>query len=103
MSRNTLLIIDPQIDFHPGGSLAVNGADEDSGRTANFIASNIHNIDQIVVTLDTHHVSKLPSIAKFDRFTTSSWLGVLLLSFNYICFIFPVFFRKITLLMESFG
>ena len=55
---NILLIIDPQNDFHPGGSLAVNGANEDSERTADFIMANINKIDEIVVTLDTHHVNK---------------------------------------------
>lgn len=52
-----LLIIDPQIDFHPGGSLAVAGAIEDSERIAQFIQRNIRNIDEIYVTLDSHHAS----------------------------------------------
>ena len=51
----TLLIIDPQLDFHGGGSLAVPGADEDAARTATLIESNMEAIDQIVITLDTHH------------------------------------------------
>lgn len=55
--RNKLLIIDPQIDFHPGGSLAVTGANEDSARIAQLIAANVDEIDEIIVTLDTHHVS----------------------------------------------
>jgi len=53
--RITLLIIDPQLDFHSGGSLAVPGADEDAQRTAALIESNMQSIDQIVITLDTHH------------------------------------------------
>jgi nicotinamidase-related amidase len=57
MTKVTLLIIDPQVDFHPGGSLAVAGADEDSKRIADFIDNNIDNIDEIYVTLDTHHAS----------------------------------------------
>lgn len=62
-----LLIIDPQIDFHPEGgegalyhargSLAVEGANEDSSRIASFIQDHIHCIDDIFVTLDSHHVS----------------------------------------------
>ncbi len=51
-----LLIIDPQVDFHGGGSLAVNGADGDSERIATFIRSNVKNIDEIIVTMDSHHV-----------------------------------------------
>jgi hypothetical protein len=73
----TLLIIDPQCDFHPEGgpkddkgeydkkngmyhpegSLAVKGANEDSERIANMIYANMHDIVEIYVTLDTHHVS----------------------------------------------
>jgi hypothetical protein len=51
-----LLIIDPQVDFHPGGNLAVVGANEDSARLAEFIHSNVDKIDEIFVTLDSHQV-----------------------------------------------
>ncbi len=54
--KNILLIIDPQIDFHPGGSLAVAGANEDTERIAAFINRHISAIDEIYVTLDSHHV-----------------------------------------------
>ena len=56
-NKNILLIIDPQVDFHPGGSLAVQGANEDSARIASLISENIQDIDEIYVTLDSHHVS----------------------------------------------
>ena len=55
-----LLIIDPQVDFHPGGSLAIATANDDSQRIADLIRANITSITQIVVTLDTHqplHIS----------------------------------------------
>lgn len=51
----TLIIIDPQNDFHAGGSLAVPGADEDAVRLADWIGRNAAKIDSIVITLDTHH------------------------------------------------
>jgi Amidases related to nicotinamidase len=61
----TLLIIDPQRDFHEGGSLAVPNASADAKRIASFIRSSItrtkptgpfqSKIDRIVVTLDSHH------------------------------------------------
>jgi nicotinamidase/pyrazinamidase len=54
MSLGTLLIIDPQVDFHGGGSLAVPGADEDSARIAGLIDSFGPEISEIIVTLDTH-------------------------------------------------
>jgi nicotinamidase/pyrazinamidase len=50
-----LFIIDPQVDFHEGGSLAVAGANGDSERIAGLIMKNIQNIDHIYVSLDSHH------------------------------------------------
>jgi len=50
----TLLIIDPQNDFHPGGTLAIPTADSDAERIARFIRANADRIDEIVVTLDSH-------------------------------------------------
>jgi nicotinamidase-related amidase len=50
----TLLIIDPQNDFHPGGSLAIQSAGEDARRIASFIRTRTHDIDRIVITLDSH-------------------------------------------------
>lgn len=49
-----LLIIDPQADFHEGGSLAVTGATADSARTARMINDHLNEIHQISVTLDSH-------------------------------------------------
>jgi nicotinamidase-related amidase len=54
-TKTILLIIDPQIDFHPGGSLGVPGADGDSARIAAFINDNLDQIDEIYVSLDSHH------------------------------------------------
>lgn len=50
-----LLIIDPQKDFHEGGSLAVSGADEDTKRLTAMIYKYMHKFSQINVTLDSHH------------------------------------------------
>lgn len=54
-TKNVLFIIDPQNDFHPGGSLGVPGANEDSARIAEFIKTNVDKIDEIYVSLDSHH------------------------------------------------
>lgn len=52
-----LMIIDPQNDFcSPRGSLFVPGADEDNERLAHWILENKEEIDQIIVTLDSHYV-----------------------------------------------
>ncbi|KAL3777789.1 hypothetical protein ACHAWO_005816 [Cyclotella atomus] len=51
----TLLLIDIQNDFHPGGSLAIPSANTDAERTASFIKRNALSIDRIVATLDSHH------------------------------------------------
>ena len=65
--KNILLIIDPQIDFHPQGgemgtpmyhppgSLAVQGANEDSERITALITNYIDKWDQIIVSMDTHN------------------------------------------------
>ena len=50
----TLLIIDPQNDFHPGGSLAIQSAGDDARRIATFIKTRTHDISRIVITLDSH-------------------------------------------------
>ncbi len=51
------LIIDPQNDFaHPQGNLFVKGADKDSERLAAMIKRHQSKIDDIHVTLDTHHL-----------------------------------------------
>lgn len=55
--KNAFLIIDAQVDFcHPGGALFVPGAQQDIERIAKLIRHHADQIDQIVVTLDTHHV-----------------------------------------------
>ena len=57
MFKVDLLIIDPQIDFcDPNGSLYVNGADKDMERLANFIVRTGNKLNDIHVTLDTHHL-----------------------------------------------
>lgn len=57
LGGTALLIVDPQMDFHEGGSLAVPGATADAERIARFITDHSDDIDELVVTLDTHHVS----------------------------------------------
>eukprot|EP00814_Leptocylindrus_danicus_P002151 CAMPEP_0116003462 /NCGR_PEP_ID=MMETSP0321-20121206/68_1 /TAXON_ID=163516 /ORGANISM="Leptocylindrus danicus var. danicus, Strain B650" /LENGTH=289 /DNA_ID=CAMNT_0003471671 /DNA_START=156 /DNA_END=1025 /DNA_ORIENTATION=- len=59
MSGTTLFLIDVQVSFHPGGSLAIPTADEDAERIAKLIKASINSsgstIDRIVVSLDSHH------------------------------------------------
>jgi len=50
-----LFIIDPQVDFHEGGSLAVSGAIQDSKKIIKLLKNFRDHIERIVVTLDTHH------------------------------------------------
>mmetsp|Transcript_30545 Transcript_30545/g.42038 ORF Transcript_30545/g.42038 Transcript_30545/m.42038 type:complete len:1359 (-) Transcript_30545:23-4099(-) len=66
IKKNVLLIIDPQIDFHPEGgepgtrwyhppgALAVPGANEDSDRIAAMIKKHKHEIHEIYVSMDSH-------------------------------------------------
>ena len=61
--KTSVFIIDPQRDFHHGGSLAVPGADADSQRIADMIMKNKHNIHEIFVSLDSHHPSHIAHAA----------------------------------------
>jgi nicotinamidase/pyrazinamidase len=54
-SKVTLLLIDVQNDFHEGGSLAIPGADADTGRIASLIRDHMSQIDRIIATLDSHY------------------------------------------------
>eukprot|EP00560_Eucampia_antarctica_P007955 CAMPEP_0197823974 /NCGR_PEP_ID=MMETSP1437-20131217/1287_1 /TAXON_ID=49252 ORGANISM="Eucampia antarctica, Strain CCMP1452" /NCGR_SAMPLE_ID=MMETSP1437 /ASSEMBLY_ACC=CAM_ASM_001096 /LENGTH=312 /DNA_ID=CAMNT_0043423415 /DNA_START=47 /DNA_END=985 /DNA_ORIENTATION=- len=51
----TLLLIDVQNDFHPGGSLAIEAANADADRITQLIRSSRSKINHIVATLDSHH------------------------------------------------
>lgn len=55
--KNLLLLVDPQNDFCDSrGALFVPGADEDARRTARMISRISSLLDDIIVTLDCHHV-----------------------------------------------
>ena len=58
--RTHLLLIDPQLDFCDcpdfAGSLAVPGAHADMQRIAALLRKSGHKLDDIHVTLDSHHV-----------------------------------------------
>ena len=58
MKKNVhLFIIDPQNDFcNPKGNLYVAGADKDMSRLAAMIKKNSRFIEDITVTLDSHHL-----------------------------------------------
>ena len=58
-SATSLFIIDPQVDFHGGGALAVAGAEEDSMRVADMIRHNKHRIRDIFVSLSSLHPSHI--------------------------------------------
>ena len=56
MKKVCLLIIDPQFDFcDPTGKLFVPGADLDMVRLSKFIEKNYMRLDDIQLTLDSHH------------------------------------------------
>jgi hypothetical protein len=50
------MIIDPQVDFHEGGKLAVPGALRNAEKIVQWVEKNLGSIDEIYVTLDTHEV-----------------------------------------------
>lgn len=75
--KKILLIIDPQNDFHEGGTLAVPNAVEDAKKIAKLIESR--KFDEIHVSLDTHtdkHIGHSgfykPSYEPFKEFKTNT-------------------------------
>lgn len=50
----SLLLVDCQKDFHPGGSLAIPTANDDAERIAQLIRDYGTQIDRIIATMDTH-------------------------------------------------
>lgn len=50
----TLLLVDVQKDFHPGGSLAIPTADEDAARIAKLLTEHATKINRVVATMDSH-------------------------------------------------
>ena len=67
--RVVLFIMEPQVDFYPGGKCGARGASNDTEKAeilADFIHSHLDDIDEIVVSLDSHNVSSF-------CFTTDIW------------------------------
>ena len=91
------------------GSLGVPGAIEDSQRTADFIEKHISEIDEIYVSLDTHHVSRSvpPQLTNFNGSTAYScccyFIELIFLSFFYIPPSWTIYFRNCTLPMVLSG
>lgn len=50
----TLVLVDVQKDFHPGGSLAIPTADADAERIATLLRSHPEKITRVVATMDSH-------------------------------------------------
>ncbi|GMH99169.1 hypothetical protein TrLO_g6901 [Triparma laevis f. longispina] len=52
---SAFIIIDPQCDFHPGGSLAIPTAGEDAARIKDLLSKSPSPFSEVYVTLDSHH------------------------------------------------
>ena len=69
-NKVALLIIDPQIDFHPGGAMPIPGAGNDSERTAEMIREHADEIDEIYVRILPLLFDILP-LTSLDMYTLS--------------------------------
>ncbi|KAJ8569309.1 hypothetical protein ON010_g5951 [Phytophthora cinnamomi] len=49
-----ILVIDQQVSFHPGGSLAIDTANADAARIAAFMSNHTSELSQVVLTMDSH-------------------------------------------------
>jgi len=71
--RVVLFIMEPQVDFYPGGKCGARGASNDTEKAeilADYIHSHMDDIDEIVVSLDSHNVS-------FSLFVVSFFIRLL--------------------------
>ena len=75
-----LLIIDPQIDFHEGGSLGVPGATKDSERIAALLLKHANKIDRVVrpltarTALDVARLeARTPLLSSVARRSLARW------------------------------
>ena len=59
VAKTSLLIIDPQVDLHPGGAFSISGASKDSQRIADMIKKNKHLIHEIFVSLESRFVTHI--------------------------------------------
>ena len=55
MASVGVLILDPQLDFFPGGSCAIPAAENIAVRIAELLGANSSKIRALYVSLDTHH------------------------------------------------
>ena len=93
---SALLIIDPQNDFHKGGSLPVSGAVADSKRAADLIEANLDRISQIYVSLDSHHVMHIAHRYECESLPdTFSVFALLLLLVGDSCAHYPCVYHHI--------
>lgn len=53
-AMTTLLLIDAQKDFHPGGSLAIPTANDDAARIAKLLENHPKKISRVIATMDSH-------------------------------------------------
>ncbi len=59
MRQKILIIVDPQIDFIEGGSLAIDGARKAMQNLTQHVEKRGQDYDHIYVSLDTHHPTNL--------------------------------------------
>ena len=52
--RSCLMLIEPQMDFQPGGPMGIPGADKEWTKIAKMIVDNKADITEIMVVLDSH-------------------------------------------------
>lgn len=63
-----LLVVDVQVDFCPGGSLAVDGGDRVAARINDYLASNAERYEAVIATMDWHPAAD--AVGDFEHFST---------------------------------
>ncbi|GMI24601.1 hypothetical protein TrRE_jg203 [Triparma retinervis] len=55
-TKSALLLIDPQVDFHPSGSLGIPSASKDANRLRSLLELHPSPFQKLFITLDSHHL-----------------------------------------------
>lgn len=77
LKSSALIVVDLQVDFCPGGALAVNGGDEIVGGINNLISGQTVSFNKVILTADWHpkeHIS-FASFYNLDPFSIKNIHG----------------------------
>jgi nicotinamidase-related amidase len=73
------------VDFHPGGSLAIPGANEDALRIEQFIRTYMDDIENIIITQDSHQLNHIAHGVFWENINGESPAPFTQITYKQIC------------------